>query len=102
MAAEEIDIIQHLLEVESEASQMVSEAQTKADKIIADAKSQAEAEFKIQYSKVCEEIEKSELKRKNKILENRKKSISEYIERLDASEKDFAGFNKYLDSVFYS
>ena len=53
---EEMNAIQHLLEVEADASQLVDEAQKKADVIISEARAQAESEFKSSYAEFAEKL----------------------------------------------
>ncbi len=102
MAAEEISVITHLLDVEREASAMVLDAQKRADEKIAAARAQAEVEFKNKYSSVISEIEKNEQVAKDEIEKKHNSDILEYQQSLDSCEKDYNSFNALMDKVLFS
>ena len=52
MAESEINIINHLIEVELQASSLVKEAQSEADKRLSAARAKADAEYKQKYNEV--------------------------------------------------
>ena len=102
MAAEEIDIITHLLDVEKEASTTVLDAQKRADEKIAAARSQAESEFKAKYSAVVSEIEQKEKDTKSAIEKKHSADIESYKQNLNSSEKDYTSFNALMDKILFS
>ncbi len=99
---EEIDVIQHLLEIEAEASEMLSGAQQKADAILAEARANAEAAFKKSYSAFMEELEAKEISQKEEIAKEHKERFETYTKALGANAKDEGAFNKLLDKLLYA
>ena len=69
MAAEEIDVIKHLIDVEHEASGVLLEAQKKADALINEARTKADEEFHKSYSKLVEESESKEKSARESIIQ---------------------------------
>lgn len=99
MAEQEVNAINHLLEVEQNAKAMTDSAKAAADKKISAAKAQADADFKIQFDKLVEQNEKSyDEKTKTLTLENQKK-IQDYKDKIKASPVDSDAFNKFLDKI---
>ena len=82
MAEQEVNAINHLLEVEQNAKAMTISAQEKADKKISQAKAEADSEFKAEFDKIIEQDEKK------------------YKEKITASKLDTASFNQFLDKIF--
>lgn len=99
---EEIDVIQHLLEIEAEASEMLTEAQKKADSILADARAKAELAFKKSYSSFMESLEAEEEAQKEEITRKHTELFEAYSKALMANAKDAEAFNKLLDSLLYA
>ena len=56
MAQTEADIINHLLNIERAASEVLSQAQTEAEKRISSAKATADKEFKTQYDAILRNL----------------------------------------------
>lgn len=102
MAAEEVDVIKHLIEVEREASEIVLEAQKKADTLVNSAKSQADEEFRKSYSKLVEEFDSQEITARKKINSQHNSEIQSYRESLNDLRKDVSGFNSALDSILFA
>nr|WP_318711578.1 hypothetical protein [uncultured Treponema sp.] len=102
MAAEEVDVIKHLIEVEREASEIVLEAQKKADTLVNSAKSQADEEFRKSYSKLVEEFDSQEIIARKKINSQHNSEIQNYRESLNDLRKDVSGFNSALDSILFA
>ncbi|MGN0730267.1 hypothetical protein [Treponema sp.] len=102
MAAEEIDIITHLLDVEKEASTTVLDAQKRADEKIASARAQSESEFKAAYSAVIAEIDQKEKEAKSAIEKKHTSDIELYRHNLASTEKDYSSFNSLMDKILFS
>ncbi|MCQ2584591.1 MAG: hypothetical protein MJ185_03285 [Treponema sp.] len=75
---DEVSIIAHLLEVEKEASKIISGANIKADKEISDAKISADAEFKKNYAERAEVLEKDFQTKKAVISSEHDKILQDY------------------------
>lgn len=75
---DEVSIIAHLLEVEKEASKIISGANIKADKEISDAKIAADAEFKKNYAERAGILEKNFEEKKAAISDEHDKILQDY------------------------
>ncbi|MCH5290598.1 MAG: hypothetical protein J1D88_02415 [Treponema sp.] len=95
---EDADVIQHLLEVEREASTLLLDAQKEADKKNADARARAETQFKNAYSAIAATIEADEVAAKKSISQKHDKDLAAYRDGLHALEKDTDACNTLLDS----
>ena len=88
----EVDVIQHLLEVEKEASFMLKDAQKTADQIISKAKASADESFKTEYSKIVNQIEEHEKQEKSNLMQKHSEQFSEYRASLESLKKDNNAF----------
>lgn len=88
----EVDVIQHLLEVEKEASFMLKDAQKTADQIISKAKASADESFKTEYSKIVNQIEEHENQEKSNLMQKYSEQFSEYRASLESLKKDNNAF----------
>ena len=100
--SEEVDIIEHLLEVERESSQMILDARLEADKIIAESRARAETSFKEQYDSILKDLEQKEASAKEEISKRHEAQLSEYKQSLDSAEKDEKAFRSLLDSLLFA
>ena len=100
MASNEVDVINHLLEVEKTASAFMATAQNDAEKILSEAKIEADSQFKSRLEKINENLE-ADLKAKIKACDEKTSAeISSYKERISVSVKNQKDFNSLLDSIF--
>ena len=95
----EVDVIQHLLEVEKEASLMLKDAQKSADQKISKAKSDADEVFKSKYSDAILNIEKDEERQKENLDSEEKKMFADYCKSLETKEKDKKAFVSCLKKL---
>lgn len=100
MAEQEVNAINHLLEVEQNAKAMTISAQEKADKKISQAKAEADSEFKAEFEKIVEQDEKKYEEKKRAAIEENENHLKEYKEKITASKLDTASFNQFLDKFF--
>lgn len=96
----EAAVITHLLEVEKEASTLLSEAQNEANKRIAGYKAKAESEFKTAHDALVSEIEESYKKQIDAIQEERGKEIDSYKAGIRSLKQDRNAFNALAASCF--
>ena len=102
MAGNEVEVISHLLEVEQAAVALTTEAQTEADKRISAARAKADAEFKAEFDKIISDNERVfEFEREN-ISADSERSVKEFKDRIEASAKDVAAFNSYLEEILFA
>lgn len=99
MAEHEVNVINHLIEVEQNAVAMTENAQAEADKKIALAKTQADSEFKTKFDKIVAECESEYAKKTDEIKNNYSVQIKEYKDKIISSTQDKNSFNKLLDKV---
>lgn len=97
MAEKDVDVIQYLLEIEGEVSNLINEERKNADAKIAKAKAEADAKFKDEFSTITAKIDKDEEKQKNSIVEKHNNLINSYKETLASSEKDAEAFNNLFE-----
>ncbi len=102
MAEQEIDTIRHLIEIEKNASILISEAQTEADKRIAVAKAKADSSFREQAARIVAE---KEAEYEAKIKEASAKYndlLSEYKVKIENSLKSIDFFNNIAEKYLFA
>ena len=97
--SDEVDVIQHLMEIEKEASAIILEAQKTADQTISQARTEAESQFKEKYSVIIDKIQKDEESRKEQILEKSQSALEEYKESLGGTHKNQEAFEGSLKAI---
>ena len=95
----EIEVIQHLVEVEHEASMMLQDAQKKADEMVSDARSKAEEKFKTLYAQFVKVQEVTEENERQKILEKKSMQLEDYVTHLSDCPKNQEKFNEFMNRV---
>lgn len=98
---EEVSIIAHLLEVEKQASQVISVANVKADKKISEAKIAADAEFKKLFTEKSDKIQNDFNENKTKIVDEHNKVMEEYKSSVENKAQNKENFNAFLDKVLF-
>ena len=98
---EEINAIQHLLEVEADAALLVNDAQKKADVKISEARAKSESEFKSIYGEFAKKLEAHESSRREEIEKEQKALFKDYVQSLEAVPKDIESFNALLEKLLY-
>lgn len=101
MTNDEMDVFEHLQEVERDASAVVLNAQKEADKRLAAARARADSDFQKLYSAVSAKIEKDEAAEKAAIDKDRQKILKNYLESLKAHKKDYKSFNMLMDRLLF-
>ena len=99
MAETDVNIINHLLDVEHQASEMITGAQAEADKRIASSRAQAEAEYKKEYEALISSYEADYAQRTKAFAEKHAQEISTYKSDVEHTAQDTQAFNKLLASV---
>ena len=99
---EEIDAIEHLINVEKDASVMMDDAQKEADSRISKARSLSESQFKEGYDKIVAEVEAEEKKAKTAAAEKHDKDLALYKEQLESCKTDLSSFNSFMDSLVFA
>lgn len=99
---DEADVIEHLLEVEREASRVIDEAREKSDAIIAVARAKVETQFKERYSEFISKLDAKESEDKDKIDSEHKKELEDYIKSVDSNKKTKEEFCTLLEKLLYA
>lgn len=100
MAENEANVISHLLEVETVASNFVENAQIEANKRVLSAKTQADEIFHSKYAEILKDFESQYEQKVISYKNEHEQIISTYKEKLFASQKDVNSFNGFLDKLF--
>ena len=96
--SQEMDVIEHLLEIEREASRTLVSAQTLADEKIAAARIKSDEQFKKAYSDAVKGLEEKAQLAKKEITDSRQSSLDSYKDSLSSMEMDVEAFNSLLES----
>lgn len=99
MAEQEVNAINHLLEIEQNAKAMTDSAKVTADKKISAAKVEADAAFKAQFDKIVMQNESEYQEKTKAALDEKEKQVKDYKEKISAVPVDNDSFNKFLDKV---
>lgn len=98
----EVEVLNHLLEVERAAATLAIDAKADADKKISAAKSKADAQFKVEFDKIVSENERVYSEKTEKIVADSEKTIKDYKEKISNSSKNIDEFNSYLDKILFA
>lgn len=97
----EIDAINHLLEVEKNASALINDAAQEADRRLSDAHSKYNTEYKLRYDEVASRLEAEYQQNHNQIAEKYQKEIDSYKESLAAKPQNYEAFSALLDKLIF-
>lgn len=98
----ESSVIEHLIEVETQASTVTLNAQQEALKIINNAKAKAETEYLAKYNEQLSKIVKEWDEKAKEISDSSEQEISKYKERINSTSQNTEAFNKLMDSIIAS
>ena len=99
MAESEVNVINHLLEVERRASGMTSDAQTEADKRISAYRAEAENDYKKQHDEILAKFESDYAASTKAIDEKHAQEITAYRSEIQNTTQDTEAFYKLLDTL---
>jgi vacuolar-type H+-ATPase subunit H len=99
MAESEVNVINHLLDIEHQASEMISGAQTEADKRISSFRAQAETEYKKQYDDIIAGFEADYKKHTEEIDRNHKETVEQYKSDIQNTAQKKEAFGRLLDTI---
>lgn len=95
----ELDAINHLLEVEKNASALINDAQVEADKRLLEARAKYNIEYKTKYDSIAAEMEKEYLKQHDEIEAKYKKEIEDYKASLENKPQNEKAFTDLLEKL---
>ncbi len=102
MAEREIETINHLLEVERNAQNLIKNAQVEADKRLSVAKAEAEKKFRAAFEKSVAEQERLFEEKTAKISADTERAISDFRSRISQTRIEKASFDSFLNSVLFA
>ncbi|SEQ89003.1 (H+)-ATPase G subunit [Treponema bryantii] len=98
----EIDAINHLLEVEKNASMLINDAAMEAERRLSQARAKYNSEYKARYDEVASKLE-SEYQNNHKQIEDKyNKDIETYKESFAAKPQNSEAFSSLLDKLIFS
>lgn len=98
----EIDAINHLLEVEKNASALINDAAQEADRRLSEARAKYNSEYKARYDEAAARLEAEYQDNHNKTAEKYQKEIDSYKESLAAKPQNSEAFSSLLDRLLFS
>ena len=101
MTMNETDIIGHLIQIESEAANMIMDAQTEADRRITEAKKKADDLYKEKYDNLINSLEANLQESKSKIDLEYDNLFNEFKENITTVSQDKRMLNQKLDSYLF-
>ena len=98
----EIDAINHLLEVEKNASALINDAAQEADRRLSEARSKYNSEYKTRYDEVAARLEVEYQNNHQQIADKYQNDIDSYKESLAAKPQNSEAFSSLLDKLIFS
>ncbi|MBQ5472270.1 MAG: hypothetical protein IIT58_09775 [Treponema sp.] len=99
MQETDLNVITHLLKVESEASSLIKDAQEEANKRISDARSEADAEYKKKFEKLVNSLDKDYQEKILQIETDNKNELDEFKQKIQSTERNTSSFNSFVQKV---
>jgi vacuolar-type H+-ATPase subunit H len=93
------DLLQHLLEIETQASVLVDDAQAEADRRIKSAEEQNRLSYDKQYQTLVKQLEEEYREQLARVKDEYHRSLEEYRCSLDAMPFNGAGFSALASSL---
>lgn len=98
----EIDAINHLLEVEKNASALINDAAQEADRRLSEARSKHNSEYKTRYDEIAARLEAEYQENHKETEEKYQKEIESFKESLAAKPQNYDAFSSLLDRLMFS
>ena len=102
MTENEADVIEHLIEIEKNASSITDTALKEADLKIKQAKKLAEENYSKKYNDGILKIEEEFENQKKQIQEDTDQKINKYKEKFQATSQNKEAFVQLLENIFAS
>lgn len=99
MQETDLNVITHLLKVESEASSLIKDAQEEANKRISEARSEADAEYKKKFEKLVNSLDKDYQEKILQIETDNKNELDEFKQKIQSTERNTSSFNSFVQKV---
>ncbi len=99
MANDEQDTIAHLLQIEEEAAELISQAQIQSEKEISAARAQADSEYNQKYETMASQMEGDYNSKIAGMDQAHKNQLDEYKSQIEQTPKDLDAFNNLLEKI---
>lgn len=96
---EDVNILQHLLEIEGQAALLVSDAQAEADRRVKVAEEQCRQAYEAEYQKFITKLEDQYRKDQEDVKTEYGKSLDQYRLSLQDMPRDTGAFSGYVFSL---
>lgn len=97
----ELEEINHLLEVEKQASALIEEAMSEADKRLSEAHAKFNEQVKVKSEEITARLTKEYDAALEQIKQNHEKTIEAYKSDLENKEVNQEAFNSLLDKILF-
>ena len=98
----EIDAINHLLEVEKNASALINDAAQEVDRRLSQARAKYNSDYKARYDELASKLEAEYQDAHQKIAEKYQNEIETYKQSLEAKTQNTEAFSSLLDKLIFS
>ena len=98
----EIDAINHLLEVEKNASMLINDAAMEAERRLTQARAKYNSDYKTRYDEIAAKLEAEYQNNHQQIADKYQKDIDSYKESLAAKPQNSEAFSSLLDKLIFS
>ncbi len=99
MAENEINVINHLLEIESQATTLIDDAQVESKRRTMAAKAKADEIFSAKYRDLVETLEKEYNEKNQQYQTEHNNEIESYKNKILQANQDVNAFNAFLDNI---
>lgn len=97
----ELEIINHLLEVEKNASVLIDDAKIEADKRTSEAKAKYNQEYKAKFEVLAAEKDKNYHDKIQELTAAHAAEMEEYKKSVESRPQDTEGFKKLLEKLLF-
>lgn len=98
----ELDVINHLLEVEKNASVLIDDAKIEADKRVAEARSKYNQEYKAGYETIASEKDAAYHKKLQEITDKHSAEIESFKKSFEDKPQNTEAFNALLEKLLFA
>jgi vacuolar-type H+-ATPase subunit H len=95
------DVLQHLLEIEAQASALVDDAQAEADRRIKTAEEQNRGSYDTRYQSLIQELEEAHRSQLETVKADYAHSLEDYRRSLDSMPVNGAAFSALASSLLF-
>lgn len=98
---DEQNVIGHLLDVEKQAADLLSEARTEVDRRKSAAREKADSDYRAAYTKIIDSLEATYETDRKTCDDARDREYAAFSAHLDSLPRDRVAFNSWLDTLFF-